>query len=232
LAALTAGDILAGRFPQEYKAAVAEYQTVIDRLTGYGIPCEPWQLVQSSMATVFLLQKQFPQGGPVYIIGEIGLINTLAKSGFYYSEKDPLAVVVSMDREINYTKIAKAMNFIRSGKPFFATNPDRTFPTPEGLIPGGGAIIAAVQACSEVAPVIAGKPYAPIYQLALDRLKTQPKETLAIGDRLDTDILGGNNARLRTAFVLTGVNTPNDLENFIPKPDLVATDLSALFEES
>jgi 4-nitrophenyl phosphatase len=133
-----------------------------------------------------------------------------------------------MDRSLTYAKLSKATLLIRSGVPFYGTNPDRTFPTPEGLVPGSGAILAFLETASDVKPILGGKPSPAMMDLAMQRLGTSPQQTLAVGDRLETDVLGGQNAGCRTALVLSGVATLQDLENWSPKPDLVAKDLAQL----
>ncbi len=206
--------------------ATRSVEMYLQRFEGFGVHLEPWQVINSAIATGYLLRKQFPQGGPVFVIGEKGVADTIAEYGFFHSKDQPLAVVVGMDRQINYEKLTTATLLIRSGLPFFATNPDKTFPTPQGLAPGAGAIIAAVQAATDIEPIIAGKPQATMMQVALERLETQARQTLAVGDRLETDILGGVNSGCRTALVLSGVATLDDLARFDPKPDLVARDLA------
>ena len=162
------------------------------------------------------------------MIGEVGLVQTLAEQGFYLSEEDVLAVVVGLDRNLTYEKLKKATLLIRSGVPFIGTNPDRTFPTPQGLIPGAGAVIAAVEAATDVKPVYAGKPETYLYQLALDRLAVPPQEALVIGDRLDTDITGGQSLGCKTGLVLTGVSTETEALNWKPALDYIASDLFSL----
>jgi len=206
--------------------ATRSVEMYLQRFKGFGVHLEPWQVINSAIATGYLLHKRFPQGGPVFVIGEKGVMDTIAEYGFFHTEDHPLAVVVGMDRQINYEKLTTATLLIRSGLPFFATNPDKTFPTPQGLAPGAGAIIAAVQAATDIEPTIAGKPQATMIQVALERLETPARQTLAVGDRLETDILGGVNAGCRTALVLSGVATLADLARFDPKPDLVARDLA------
>ncbi len=208
--------------------ATRSVEMYLQRFEGFGVHLEPWQVINSAIATGYLLHKRFPQGGPVFVIGEKGVVDTIAEYGFFHSEDHPLAVVVGMDRQINYEKLTAATLLIRSGLPFFATNPDKTFPTPQGLAPGAGAIIAAVQAATDIEPIIAGKPQTTMMQVALERLKTPALRTLAVGDRLETDILGGVNSGCRTALVLSGVATLDDLARFDPKPDLVAQDLAQL----
>lgn len=200
----------------------------LERFQGFGVKLESSQVVNSAIALGYLLKKRFPAGGPVYIIGEKGVADTLAEYGFSHSETNPLAVIVGMDRQINYEKLTRATLFIRAGLPFYATNPDKTFPTPQGLVPGAGAIIAAVEAATDVQPIYGGKPQPTMLQVALERLGTSAEETLAVGDRLETDILGGHLAGCRTALVLSGVATLQDAQQYTPRPDLIAPDLAKL----
>ncbi|HVP21938.1 MAG TPA: HAD-IIA family hydrolase [Anaerolineaceae bacterium] len=204
---------------------VDQYQ---HKLARFGLSIEPWQIVNSGMAVAYLLSQRFPGGGPVYILGEDGVRTTLLEKGFHHTEKDVLAVVASFDRELTYAKLSRATLLIRSGVPFYATNPDRTFPTPEGLVPGSGAILAALEAATDTKAILAGKPAAAMMNIAMERLGTPPDQTLAVGDRLETDILGGVSAGCRTALVLSGVSSLKDLENWSPQPDLVAADLAHL----
>jgi 4-nitrophenyl phosphatase len=180
------------------------------------------------MGVAYLLKKRFPQGGPVYFIGEIGLETALKEAGFYLSEKDPVAVIASMDRQINFFKLKTATLLIRRGIPFYATNPDRTFPTPEGLIPGAGAILSSLITASDVEPIIAGKPNSTLYDFALEKLGTKPEETLAVGDRIETDILGAQRAGLRTALVLSGIATREEGLAWNPAIDVIVPELGDL----
>jgi len=208
--------------------ATRSVQMYLQRFEGFGVHLESWQVVNSAIAVGYLLRQRFPQGGPVYVIGEKGVRDTISEFGFFHSDDKPLAVVVGMDRQINYEKLTKASLLIRSGVPFYATNPDKTFPTPQGLAPGAGAIIASVQAATDVEPIIGGKPQPTMLQVALERLGSPANQTLAVGDRLETDILGGINAGCRTALVLSGVATLDDLNRSDCKPDLVARNLSQI----
>jgi 4-nitrophenyl phosphatase len=200
----------------------------LERLAGLGVSLEPWQIVNSSLAAAHYLQQRHPQGGPVYIIGEEGLVSTLAEHGFYAAEQNVLAVIAGMDRQLTYEKLRCATLLIRSGAPFIGTNPDRSFPTPEGQVPGAGAILAALEAATDVAPVIIGKPAPGLYQVALERLGVPPAHTLVVGDRLETDIAGGQALGCRTALVLSGVTTPAQAQTWTPAPDLLLPDLASL----
>jgi len=120
---------------------------------------------------------------------------------------------------------------IRAGAPFIATNPDPTFPTPEGLVPGAGAIIAAIEAATGVEAEVIGKPNPGMYRVALQRLKAAPEETLVVGDRLETDIAGAQALGCRTALVLSGVTDEQRARQWDPAPDWIFPDLQTLLEK-
>ena len=129
---------------------------------------------------------------------------------------------------LSYEKLAKAALLIRAGKPFIGTNPDLTFPTPRGLIPGAGAVLAFLEAATSIRPVMMGKPEPYLYHFSMERLGTLPEETLAVGDRLETDILGGQRAGCPTVLVLSGVTSPSEAQRWQPQPDLVLPNLADL----
>lgn len=198
------------------------------KLQTMGVTLPPDQILNSAQAAAYYLKKLHPEGGPVFLVGEIGLQLAMQPHGFWNTDRDVLAVVAGMDRQITYTKLSIASSLVRSGASFIGTNDDKTFPTPEGLTPGAGSILAAIEAASGFAPTVIGKPSPYLYQVALERLGTTAQETLAVGDRLETDILGGQRAGMRTALVLSGVSTREDLTRWPTPPDLVAADLTEL----
>jgi 4-nitrophenyl phosphatase len=208
--------------------ATKTQEMYIEKIAGMGAHVKKEQILTSAMGVAYLLKKRFPDGGPVYVVGEFGLTSALQDAGFYVSEQNPLAVVAGMDREISFSKLKQATLLIRSGVPFYGTNPDRTFPTPEGFIPGAGAILAALVTATDVQPIIAGKPSPTLYEFALEKLGTLPSETLAVGDRIETDIVGGQQAGLRTALVLSGVSTRAEGQSWTPKIDLILPELGDL----
>jgi 4-nitrophenyl phosphatase len=199
-----------------------------EKLKNFGVQLEANQIVTSSMVAANYLQDLYSEGGPVYIIGETGLVDALSEKKFIHQEETALAVVVGMDRRLSYQKLAQACFLIRSGSIFIGTNSDKTFPTPKGLAPGAGSIISALIASTDVNPAIVGKPYSEIFRVALRKLGTKPENTLVIGDRLDTDIVGGQGVGCRTALVLSGVTTQAMAEKWLPQPDFTATDLTEL----
>lgn len=210
----------ATRTPQHY----------IDKLSGFGVTLEDNQIINSAQATAFYLSQQHPDGGAVYIVGEEGLHFALQTRGFYHADKNVLAVIGSLDRGIHYKKLEEATLLIRAGAPFIGTNPDSSYPSPEGLLPGAGAILAAIEAASDTKPILIGKPQPAMYQAALHRLGTTPEETLMIGDRLETDIAGAQNLGCPTALVLSGVSTLEMAQAWQPAPEIIAADLTAVLK--
>ena len=210
--------------------SVTQYQA---KLSEFHVTLSPDQIVNSSMSAAYYLTQKHPQGGSVFIVGESGLVETLEEWGFHQAEEKVLAVVAGLDRHLTYAKLSRACQLIRAGAQFIGTNPDLTFPSPQGLTPGAGSVLAFIEAGSGEKPLITGKPEPFMFELALERMGLRPDEVLTIGDRLDTDILGGQRAACRTAVVLTGVSTLEEVKAWTPAPDLVLpnlADLLPLFE--
>jgi 4-nitrophenyl phosphatase len=202
----------------------------LEKLAGFGVTLEAWQIINSAIATAAYLKKMFPQGGHVFVVGNDGLILALQEQGFQLNEKDAIAVIAALDRELTYEKLKIATLLIRSGVPFIGTNPDRSFPIPGGEAPGAGAILAAIEAATDVKPTIIGKPRPDMYQAAIERLGTSAEETLVVGDRLETDIAGAQNGGFPNALVLSGVTTLDQAKAWRPAPDLITDDLESLLE--
>jgi 4-nitrophenyl phosphatase len=200
----------------------------VDKLSAFGVRVSLDQIITSGIATGAYLQEKYPQGGSIYILGEEGLQKTLDQYGFTIAADKVIAVVVGMDRNLTYEKLSKASHLIREGAEFIATNSDRTFPTPQGLIPGAGAIVAAVEAATSQKPLVIGKPQVEMYRIALEYLGTTPEKTLVVGDRIETDIAGGQALGCRTALVLSGVTDETMATSWEPVPDFITKDLESL----
>lgn len=198
------------------------------KLRGFGVNLSPRQIVNSSQTTAYYLRKLSPEGGRVFIIGEDGLIGDLQDAGFYQTDRDPQYVVVGMDRSLTYDKLRQATLHVNQGSTLIATNPDKTFPTPEGLVPGAGSIVAALEASTGKTAYIAGKPSPEMYLYALSELRSSPHETLVVGDRLETDIAGAQKIDCATALVLSGVTDHDAANSWRPKPDLIAENLEGV----
>ena len=206
----------------------------VDNLAELGVEVNAGQIITSALGVAHILSQKFPQGGPVFAIGEAGVLDALRAKNFEpLSVEDApkaLAVVASIDRQISFNKMMEATLLIRNGAPFYATNPDKTFPTPRGEIPGAGAWISVITTATNAEPIYAGKPLPYLMELALERLGTRKEETLVVGDRLETDIAAGQAVGCPTALVLSGVSTNKQARSWIPKVDLIAKDLTELVE--
>lgn len=201
----------------------------IDKLAGFGVNISEAQIATSGEAVVYHLCAKYPLNTKVFVVGMNNLIEQIKAAGFIFSDTEVKAVIVGVDRNITYDKIRKASQLIRAGAEFIGTNPDRTFPTPQGLVPGAGAIIAAVAAASETEPFYVGKPGSILMDLSFSRLSGITKEQiLVVGDRPETDIAAGINFSCQTALVLSGVTTAEMAQNCLPRPDYIFQDLAEL----
>jgi 4-nitrophenyl phosphatase len=208
--------------------SIKQYQ---DKLNKFGVTLAPDEIINSSQVMTHYLDKRFPNGGNLYIIGENALRETLTGNKFHLGEENVQAVIVGMDLSLNYEKLCRATILIRSGAPFIATNADVTFPTPQGLVPGVGAILACIEAATSVKPHVVGKPAPDIYEIAMTRMGVKPKETLVVGDRLETDIAGAQTLGCHTALVLSGVTDITAAQKWTPAPELIAKDLNSVLDE-
>ena len=200
------------------------------RLAALDVPVELQEVLTSSMAAASYLSRRLPPGTPIYAIGQEGLWTALRDVGLRIQERGEgaQAVVVGMDYQLTWSKLAEAAYALAEAQLFVATNPDRSLPTERGLAPGNGAILAALEAATGRRPVVAGKPEPLLIQEGLSRMQIPAEAALAVGDRLETDILGGQRAGVATALLLTGVTRAEDLPGAPIQPDWVFPDLLAL----
>jgi 4-nitrophenyl phosphatase len=205
-----------------------------ERLAKLGVAVEPWQIITSALGVANLLSQKFPSGGPIFAIGGQGVMAALRQCGFELLSIEDApkaqAVVMGVDWQINYEKMREATLLVRRGVPFYATNPDKTFPTPRGEVPGAGAWIAVIVTATGIGPIYAGKPAPYLLDIARERLGTTREQTLVVGDRLETDIGGGQAAGCRVALVLSGVSQLEQAQIWKPKVDVIARDLARLVE--
>lgn len=195
---------------------------VAERLTQMGIPAGFDDVFTSAQATAATLAEETP-GCRIYVVGEAGLRDALRAAGLTLTDDflEADTVVAGMDREVTYLKLRDAALAIRRGAQFIATNTDRTLPTELGLIPGAGSLIGLLEIATDVKPRVIGKPSAGIMQLGLRRLGTPAALTAAVGDRPETDIVGGQAAKMPTIAVLTGAGTAEQFAAMQPPPDWV-----------
>jgi 4-nitrophenyl phosphatase len=204
----------------------------VAKLNGFGVDVEPWQVVTSSQAAARAMAQSYPRGTRALVIGEDGLRIPLEQAEFeIVSVENALqaeVVVMGMDRGVSFEKLAEATLLIRKGVRFYATNMDKTFPTPRGEIPGAGAWISVITTATNVEPIVAGKPFPFLMELSLERLGSLKEETLVVGDRLETDIAAGQAVGCPTALVLSGVSTKEQADKWMPRIDNVVNDLTTL----
>lgn len=181
--------------------------SVAEHLSSLGLTVAADDVVTSPQAAVRLLAELVPAGSTILVVGGEGLIDEVAKAGFVptdSAENSPAAVIQGFAPEVGWTQLAEASFALHTGIPWVATNTDWTIPVARGTAPGNGTLVSAVHTAVGKLPVVAGKPEAAIFEVAVERFGAS--NPLFIGDRLDTDILGANRAGIRSALVLTGID--------------------------
>lgn len=190
----------------------------VEKLTRLGMPCSEEEIVTSSSATAAYLTRHLKATGKtVLAVGGPGIRHELSRVGMVirtaadFADADEARadfVVVGMDRDFNYHTLYAAQQAILHGAQFIATNRDGQYPVEHGrVIPGGGAIVAAIEACADTVPTVVGKPETLGLRIVLDAAGVAPEEAVMVGDRPDTDVLCGNRLGVPTTLVLTGVIT-------------------------
>lgn len=190
---------------------------VAEKLRAFDIPVTEQQVFTTSQATAnYIYEKK--QDATVYIIGEEGLRTAIAEKGLNEAGENAEFVVMGIDREISYEKLAVACLAVRNGATLISTNGDIAIPTERGLLPGNGSLTSVVSVSTQTKPIFIGKPESIIMAQALKVLGTAKEETLMVGDYYDTDIMAGINAGMDTLLVHTGVTTRELLEGYEVKP--------------
>lgn len=202
------------------------------RLSDMGLPTTKEEVYTSSMATAAYLAEREEAGAHVYVIGETGLQTALKDRGFVLTDDNPKYVVVGLDREFTYEKMAIASRAIRNGATFIATNIDPALPTERGLFPGAGSLVAAVSTASATKPIAIGKPETIIVNYALEQLGKDRDETIIVGDNLHTDIEAGVKSGIDSLLVLTGYSTREDLAVSPFKPTHVEENLMTWWQKA
>jgi 4-nitrophenyl phosphatase len=203
-------------------------QDYVNKLERMGVTIYANEVLISGKATARFLAREYPRGTRVHVFGMPALKQAMTDEGFIVADEDVQLVVASMDREVTYEKLKRATILIRRGARFIATNLDPTNPSEEGLIPGTGAMIVALETASGVKATTIGKPEPTMYELAMEQMGAHPETTAAIGDRVDTDILGGKRAGLITICVLSGSSDRAEAEAI--GTDMIFDDIAQLLE--
>lgn len=216
------------RFTLATNNATRTPQQFVDKLASMGVLAEPGEILTSALATAGYLAEIAPSGARVFVVGQDGLRAAVRDKGFALVEENADYVVAGMDFTICYEDLAQASLQIRAGARFIGTNPDKTFPSERGILPGAGSLLAFLEAASGVEPIIVGKPETAMMEQAMALMDARPGDTAVLGDRLETDILAGRRAGLLTVLVLSGITDRDTLSGSEYQPDLIYDDVKDL----
>lgn len=197
------------------------------KLRVMGIDVNEDEVFTSALATALFLHKQRGTQS-AYVIGEEGLYEALRGARVLLESEHPDWVIVGLDRNLTYDKLAAGALALQRGARFLGTNPDRSLPSEAGLLPGAGAIQAALTAATGITPTVIGKPEPLMLELAMSQLGGDLTDTAMLGDRLDTDIQGAKALGIPSILVLTGVSSRRDIDYSEAKPTLVVEHLAEL----
>ena len=190
------------------------------RLARTGLHVPEQSIWTSALATADFLATQLP-GGSAYVIGEAGMTTALHAVGYTLTDTAPDYVVLGETRTYSFEAITRAIRLIGRGARFIATNPDVTGPSPEGPLPATGSVAAMITRATGAEPYFVGKPNPMMFRSAMNRIEAHSESTIMVGDRMDTDVVAGMEAGLRTVLVLTGSTRRSQIETFPYRPTRV-----------
>jgi NagD protein len=190
------------------------------RLKRSGLNVPESAIWTSALATAHFLASQ-KAAGSCYVIGEAGLTTALHEVGYTLTDRDPDYVVLGETRTHSFETITKAIRLIGKGARFIATNPDVTSPSPEGPLPATGSVAAMIAKATGAQPYFIGKPNPMMFRSAMNRIEARSEATVMIGDRMDTDVVAGIEAGLKTILVLTGSTRLEQVAHFPYRPSLI-----------
>lgn len=199
------------------------------RLLGSGIDVPEDAIWTSAMATAQFLHDQRP-GGSAYVVGEAGLTTALHEVGYVMTDRDPDYVVLGETRTYSFEAITRAIRLVEAGARFIATNPDPSGPSQQGTLPATGSVAALISTATSRQPYFVGKPNPLMMRSALNRIEAHSETTVMVGDRMDTDIISGLEAGLRTVLVTSGSTRPEEVGRFPYRPTVVHESVADLIE--
>ncbi|WP_449289688.1 HAD-IIA family hydrolase [Nocardia halotolerans] len=195
------------------------------RHTGLDIPEE--SIWTSALATATFLDDQRPNG-TAYVVGESGLTTALHEIGYVLTDSDPDYVVLGETRTYSFEAITTAIRLVDRGAKFIATNPDATGPSRDGVLPATGSVAALITRATGKEPYYVGKPNPLMMRSALRQIGAHSQSTVMIGDRMDTDVIAGLEAGMRTVLVTSGISTKSSLEAYPFRPTMVVDSVADL----
>ena len=199
------------------------------RLLGSGIDVPEKAIWTSALATAHFLADQRPRG-TAYVVGEAGLTTAMHDVGYVMTDRDPDYVVLGETRTYSFEAITRAIRLIDAGARFIATNPDASGPSIHGKLPACGSVAALISTATGRQPYFVGKPNPLMMRSALNQLEAHSETTVMIGDRMDTDIISGLEAGIRTVLVTTGSTLPDQIDTFPYRPTRVVDSIQDLVE--
>lgn len=205
-------------------------EELVHKLLGMGVEVHAGEMITSGAATAELLRQRGTRSA--YVVGSPGLVSEVRGVGIEVLEGGvPEAVVVGGDASVNYLQLQRATRLICQGSRFVATNPDGSFPTPEGPSPAAGAFAAFVAAAAGREPdETAGKPHPAMFEAALEGLDATPEKVAMVGDNPQTDIRGARQMGLAGILISEETTGPSTDTTDTDIPDAVVPDLLTLFD--
>ena len=200
------------------------------RLARAGLQVPEEAIWTSALATATFLERQCP-GGSVHVVGEAGLTTALHEAGFTMTDVAPDYVVLGETRTYSFQGITQAIRLVEAGARFIATNPDATGPSPDGSLPATGSVAALISRATGQEPYFVGKPNPMMFRSALNRVEAHSERTAMVGDRMDTDVVAGIEAGLRTYLVLSGSTRPEQVGRYPYRPYRVVDGIGDLLDE-
>ncbi|GAA2482070.1 MULTISPECIES: HAD-IIA family hydrolase [Actinomycetes] len=197
------------------------------RRMGLDVPAE--NIWTSALATAQFLNDQRP-GGSAYVIGEAGLTTALHDVGYVLTDHEPDFVILGETRTYSFEAMTKAVRLINDGARFIATNPDNVGPSTEGALPATGSVAALITAATGRKPYFVGKPNPLMMRAGLNAIGAHSETSAMIGDRMDTDVLAGLEAGMRTFLVLSGVTQPQEVDAYPFRPSKVVDSIADLVD--
>ncbi|MDR1767818.1 MAG: HAD-IIA family hydrolase [Propionibacteriaceae bacterium] len=213
--------------------AARSAQTVVDQLVSLGFAADLDSVLTSAQVAAAKLEEELPAGAKVLVAGTDNLRGLLAQAGLQPvdgADDGPVAVVLGYDPAMGWPRLDEAALAVQRGAAWYATNDDRSRPTERGIVLGVGGMIAAIRTAVGGQPTTFGKPFRPMMDVA--RARTGAERPIFVGDRIDTDIIGANNAAMDSLMVFTGAHGKRDLLAAGPgqRPTHIGWDVSALLQ--
>lgn len=205
-------------------------ENYVEKLLRMGLNVDSGKIVTSGQATIDYLKRNYP-GKRVFLLGNELLTREFEEEGILLDDKEPEIVVTGFDTSLDYAKMCKVCDFVRSGLPYIATHPDYNCPTENGFVPDAGAIHAFIHASAFRYPDhVIGKPSGDIMDYLAVRAGVTREQTAIVGDRLYTDVAAGVNNGYTGILVLSGEASMKDVEESDVAPDLIFSSVKEMID--